>query len=220
MKKKWYNYFIVTDPPTGEGGKSEPAAPPRRVTEVVPDAEAEAVFTTPVRDPTAFEDIYRSAKIPTPDHDYTVLKIAEMLQSDHIKALSADVKKKSILVALDAAGVTVAEIVEDAVQRDRALDTYERVLQKNLERLRADKDAENRALQEELNVRMKELRARIEANEKEVSTEQDQLLAWRKQKHREEDRIAEAVSYFVSENPITRSGSSSPDDTGGSRNVR
>ncbi len=41
------------------------------------------------------------------------------------------------MVALDAAGVKVAEIVEDAVQRDRALDTYERVLQKHLEDLRA-----------------------------------------------------------------------------------
>ncbi len=35
------------------------------------------------------------------------------------------------------------EIVEDAVRRDRALDTYERVLQKHLDELRAEKQAEN-----------------------------------------------------------------------------
>jgi hypothetical protein len=217
VKKKWYNYFVETDPKAGPAGA---AASPRRVTDVVPDAEAEPVFTAPVADPTAFEEIYHSAKIPTPDHDYTVLKIAEMLQSEHIKALPAEVKKKSILVALDAAGVSIAEIVEDAVQRDRALDGYERAMQKHLEELRTRKDAENRALQEEITVRMKELRARIEANEKEVSAEQDQLLAWRQQKLREEDRIAEAIGYFVSENPVTRGGGASPDDSGGSRDVR
>jgi hypothetical protein len=113
------------------------------------------------------------------------------------------VKRKSILVALDAAGVKINEIVEDAVQRDRALDTYERVLQKHLEDLRAKKEAENRRLETELNERIKELKAQIEDNNKEVTREQDQLLAWRTMKRQEEDRIAEAVSYFVSENPIT-----------------
>ena len=66
-----------------------------------------------------------------------------MLQSEHIRSLPPDVKQQSIMVALDAAGVKVAEIIEDAVQRDRALDTYERVLQKHLEDLRAQKAAEN-----------------------------------------------------------------------------
>ena len=82
-----------------------------------------------------------------------------MLQSEHIRSLPPDVKQKSIMVALDAAGVKVAEIVEDAVQRDRALDTYERVLQKHLEDLRAQKAAENQQLEDEINQRVAELRA-------------------------------------------------------------
>ena len=115
--------------------------PPRRVTDIVPDAEADDHLhrrrwrrrrTSPRSIP--------SAQIATPAHGYTVLKVAEMLQSEHIRALPAEVKQKSIMVALDAAGVKVADIIEDAVQRDRALDTYERVLQKHLEDLRAQKD--------------------------------------------------------------------------------
>jgi Asp-tRNA(Asn)/Glu-tRNA(Gln) amidotransferase A subunit family amidase len=222
VKKKWYNFFVVTDPPKGEAGETparERGDPPRRVADVVPNAEADTEFTTPVPDPTAFEDIYSSAKIRTPPHGYTVLKVAEMLRSEHLQALPPEVKRKSILVALEAAGVTVAEIVEDAVQRDRALDTYERVLQKHLETLRAAKDAENRALQDELSAKTREIRARIEQNEQEVSREQEQLLAWRGRKRQEEDHIAEAVGYFVSENPITR-GTPSAQDTGGQPNVR
>ena len=44
-----------------------------------------------------------------------------------------------------------------------------------------------------------------------------ECFAWRVRKRQEEDRIAEAVGYFVSENPITTS--TAPSDKGGS-NVR
>jgi septal ring factor EnvC (AmiA/AmiB activator) len=123
------------------------------------------------------------------------------------------------MVALDAARVKVDDIVADAVQRDRALDTYERVLQKQLDSLRAEKEAENRRLEAEVNERLKELRSRIEANNREISKEQDQLVAWRTQKREEEARIAEAVGYFVSENPITTSNPSA-NEKGGSQHVR
>jgi hypothetical protein len=229
VSKKWYNYFVVTDGAASEtagpapgaptsGGPSAP--PPRRVVDVVPDAEKDATFSAPVATPTDLAEIYASAQIPTPAHGYTVLKVADMLQSEHIRTLPADVKHRSILVALDAAGVKVAEIVEDAVQRDRALDTYERVLQKHLEELRTQKDAENKAIEAEINTRVAELRAKIDQNAAEVKQEQDGLLAWRVQKRQEEDRIAEAVGHFVSPNPITTTSSSTPPKDKGGANVR
>lgn len=216
--KKWYNYFVVTNPAesTPETRPASPAAP-RRVTDIVPEGGAETTFTAPVTTPTDLAEIYTSAQIATPAHGYTVLKVAEMLQSEHIRSLPNDVKQRSIMVALDAAGVKVAEIIEDAVQRDRALDTYERVLQKHLEDLRTAKSAENRRIEEEINQRVAELRARVDQNNAELTAEQDNLLAWRVRKRQEEDRIAEAVGYFVSENPITTS--TAPSDKGGS-NVR
>jgi hypothetical protein len=220
VKKKWYNYFVVTEGKSADHGEaSAPADPPRRVSDLVPDAESDTVFSAPVADPTQFGDIYHAAKIAAPSHAYTVLKVAEMLRSEHLSSLPVDVKRKSILVALDAAGVKISEIVDDAVQRDRALDTYERVLLKQVEEFRAAKDAENKALQAELEARTREVRAQIEENEQEIRKEQDQLLDWRTRKQVEEARIAEAVSYFVSENPITRSAPS-VGATGGSDNVR
>ena len=208
--KKWYNYFVVTSP---AGDTAAPDAPPQRVTDIVP-GEAETAFAGPVSTPTDLGEIYAAAQIGTPGHGYTVLKVAEMLQSEHIRALPSDVKQKSVLVALDAAGVKVAEIIDDAVRRDRALDTYERVLQKGLEEMRAQKAAENQQLQDEINKRVAELKARVDQNEAELTAEQNNLLAWRVRKRQEEDRIAEAVGYFVTENPITTSAR--PSDKGGS----
>ncbi len=214
--KKWYNYFVVTTP-TDTAPEARPDTPPRRVSDLVPEAAADTAFTAPVSAPTDLGEIYTSAQIATPSHGYTVLKVAEMLQSEHIRSLPAEVKQKSIMVALDAAGVKVAEIIEDAVQRDRALDTYERVLQQHLETLREQKAVENRALEDEINQRVAELRARVDQNSAELTAEQNNLLAWRVRKRQEEDRIAEAVGYFVTENPITTS--TAPSDKGGS-NVR
>jgi hypothetical protein len=142
-----------------------------------------------------------------------------MLQSEHIRALNNDVKRSSILVALDAAGVKVREIVEDAVQRDKALDTYERVLQKNLDSMRAKKEVENRRLEEEINQKLAELRVRIEENSKELKKEEESLMIWRTQKRQQEQTLADAVGYFVTENPVTTSRVTSQ-QKGGGGNVR
>jgi hypothetical protein len=223
--KKWYNYFVVTE---GSADAADAPAPPagqsdaQRVVDLVPDAGADTTFKDPVTAPADFSEIYTSAQITAPAHGYTVFKVAEMLRSQHILELPADVRQRSVLVALDAAGVKIAEIVEDAVQRDRALDTYERVLQKHLETLKAAKAEENRKLEEEVNQRVAELRARIDQNNAEVTREQESLASWRVRKRQEEDRIAEAVGHFVSANPITtaRSPRQAEGNAKGDANVR
>lgn len=221
MSKKWYNLFVVTGAEVTEtaapvssptAGTERPAAqevrdfrPAERVSDVVPAAQADVKFAAPVESLASMAEIYASAQIATPAHGYNILKVAEMLQSEHIRTLPGEVKRKSILVALDAAGVKVREIIEDAVRRDRALDTFERVLQKRLDDLRASKDAENRRIEEEIQQKLAELRARVQENSKSLVQEQESLKAWREKKQAEEARIAEAVSYFVAENPVTTS---------------
>lgn len=209
VAKKWYSFFVVTDDADAATDSSVASAPtgtvaPRRASELVPDAVAEvpaAVVTA--AGPVDLSVVYESAKIAPPAHGYSVLKVAEMLQSEHIRALPADVKRKSVMVALDAAGVKVDDIVEDAVRRDRALDTYERVLQQHVDQLDGQIASENRQIEEEIASRAAELRARIEENNQKVAGEKAELLAWRARKHQEEAAIADAVGYFVTENPIT-----------------
>lgn len=217
MAKKWYSYFVVTDDAPAQTGSAQAPeraastadaatpAPPRRVSDIVPDAEADARFAAPVTGPTDLGIVYTSAQIPVPSHGYTVLKVAEMLRSEHLQSLPQDVKRKSIMVALDAAGVRVDDIVEDAVRRDRALDTYERVLQKHLDDMRAQIEAENKQIEDEIQQRVTELRTRIDENTRRLVAEQSELAGWRTRKHQEEMMIADAVGYFVAENPITTS---------------
>ncbi len=213
MSKKWYSFFVVADESNAANAHApgEPTATPpspRRAEDLAPEAnDAPQTSAPPPVHSAELSVVYDSAKITPPAHGYTVLKVAEMLHSEHIRALPAEVRRKSVLVALDAAGVTVEEIVEDAVRRDRALDTYERVLQQHVDKLVEATTADNRALEDEVAKRAAELRAQIDENTRRAAAGQAELQAWRQRKQHEEALIAEAVGHFVSENPVTRSAS-------------
>ena len=205
MSKKWYNYFVSVD----EAGQAQtPPEPGQSAAQTVADIAATlSPAPSPVNQPppgATFEEIYNAAEIHPPQHGYTIYKIADMLQSEHIRNLPADVKRSSILLALDAAGVKLQDIIEDAVRRDRALDTFERVQQKAVEDLEKRKTEENTQIQTELDRLVSEHRARMQANSDAVAKEKDRFFGWRLQKQQEEQKIADTVSHFVTENPITR----------------
>ena len=211
MAKKWYDLFVVTDRPADARDAAKRPAPagkpgPKRAG----DLASEPVFTKPVSDPSVFDDIYTAAKIATPDHGFSILKVAEMLASEHLRDQPPDVRRKSILVALDAARASIDSVVEDAVQRDRALDTYQKVLEKTFAELRATSEAEIQRLEKEIEQQVAQLRAKIDANRQHVREEEASLAAWRDRKHAEENRIADAVRYFVSENPISTAAPLTP----------
>ncbi len=216
MNKKWYNYFVSTDPAEAAAAAeaAEPAAA-KTVADIAASVAPVTTFSAPVSNPGSFEEIYHAAEIAPPVHGYTILKIAEMLQSERIRGLPAEVKKNSVLLALEAAGVKIDEVIQDAVKRDRALDTYERVLDKSATDLENAKTEENRKLEAEMEKMVAEYRARIQANTDEVAKEKDRFYGWRLQKQQEEKKIADAVSYFVSDNPITVGGAAAaPPKTG------
>jgi hypothetical protein len=50
----------------------------------------------------SYEDIYHAAGILSPRSGYGVHKVVEMLNSDRIRELSKDIKRASVLMALDA----------------------------------------------------------------------------------------------------------------------
>jgi hypothetical protein len=219
MDKKWYNYFVTIEstenqqpPMKAERKPDEPGrAAAQTVAEIAASVNREVKFTAPVEDPTSFNEIYAAAAIQPAAHGYTILKIADMLDSELIRSLPPEVKRRSILVALEAASVKITDIVEDAVKRDRALDTFERVQQKAVTELENKKTQENRKLQEEIDKLVAEKQARIQANSGEVAHAKERFKSWCARKQQEEKRIFDAVSPFVSENPITISGGA---DTG------
>jgi Asp-tRNA(Asn)/Glu-tRNA(Gln) amidotransferase A subunit family amidase len=206
-RKKWYNAFITIDRAEGATSSEQPETAETNAAQAVADIAAsiapEPQFSSPVQNPNSFPQIYAAAEIPSPQGGYSILKVADMLQSEHIRNAPPEVKRNSVLVALDAAGVAVKDVIEDAVRRDRALDTYERVQQKALEELEAQKQEDNRQIEAEIERFVSERRARIQANNDAIAKERARVDAWRQQKQEEERRISDAVSYFVTENPIT-----------------
>jgi hypothetical protein len=217
--KKWYEYFVTVEgenqpeqiPPAGNAADAiaQIAAqmkPP--VTIAVTPPPAATKFDKPAAavaagNLTTFADIYNAAEISTPPHGYSILKVADMLNSEHIRAMPAEVKKGSILVALEAAGVKIQEVIQDAIKRDQALDAFERVRLKSVEDLEARKVEENRKIQADLDKYVAEQKARLQANLAEVDKQKEAFGTWRIQKQLEEQRIADCVSYFVTDNPIT-----------------
>jgi hypothetical protein len=218
MSKKWYNYIVSVDDAGGpEQGHSNVSNAPgaaksaaQTVAEIASGIAAEPKFTTPISDPTSFEEIYKAAEIPTPPQGYSILKISQMLESEHIRNLPSDVKRSSVLVGLDAANVDIKEIIQDAIRRDRALDTYERVQQRAAEELEARKNKENSEIQAQIDKYVTEQRTKIQSNNEEVSREKQRFTGWRLKKQQEEKKIAEAVGYFVTENPITTGDVNAP----------
>src|SRR5262245_40681500 len=216
MDKKWYNYFVsVNDAGAAmAAGQDTPPAdasnPAQTVADIASSVVVEPKFNSPVADPTSFDQIYEAAEIPPAPKGYSIMKVADMMQSEHIRSMPADVRRSSVLVALDAAGVDIKDVIQDAVRRDRALDTFERVQEKQVGDLATQKSKENAQIQAEMDKYVAEQRAKIQANNDAVTREKERFFGWRLKKQQEEKKIADAVAPFVTENPITTSSSTSP----------
>jgi hypothetical protein len=213
MGKKWYNLFVSVEEPTDKSGETPSADAARMVAEIAASVAPPpaAAFAKPITVPTSFADLYEAAEIQPPGHGYTILKVAEMLRSEHIGNLPREVKRSSILLALEAAGARAEDVIQDAIRRDRALDAFESVQQRAAEELEARKLQENQQIQAEMDRMVEEYRARMQANNDAVAKEKERFYGWRLQKQEEEQKIADAVSYFVSENPIsTRTPAAGP----------
>jgi hypothetical protein len=213
MTKKWYNYFVSVDDPTAPAAPADAQAaggssPAQTVADIASGIATEAKFSTPISDPTSFDEIYKAAEIPAAPQGYSILKVAEMLQSEHIRSMPADVRRSSVLVALDAAGVDIKDVIQDAVRRDRALDTYERVQERAVNQMEAQKTQENTQIQADIDKYVAEQRAKIQANNDAVTKEKERFFGWRLKKQQEEKKISDAVAPFVTENPITTGASS------------
>jgi hypothetical protein len=73
----------------------------------------------------SMDDIYRAAGILAPRMGYSIRKVADMLASDHLRGVSDEMKRASVLMALDAAGISVDEVLRDGAMRQSAINSYE-----------------------------------------------------------------------------------------------
>ncbi len=141
----------------------------------------------------SYDDIYHAAGILTPRSGYGVHKVVDMLNSDRIRELSKDIKRASVIMALDAAGTSPDDLLKDATHRQQALNSYEAGQQKQLEEFEARKAQENTKIQAEMDRVTAHYAERIKQNLDEVAREKEALRNWQMAKQHESQRISEVI---------------------------
>jgi hypothetical protein len=141
----------------------------------------------------SLEDIYRAAGILNPRMGYSISKVVEMIRSDHMRGLASDAKRAAILMALDAASISVEEVLRDAALRRDALDAYEAGQRNSFEEYWARKAEVNLQIQAETDRIVAQNLERIQRNRDEVAREKAEFAKWQAIKNQEVQRIGEAV---------------------------
>lgn len=149
--------------------------------------------TAPAGDLLSYEDIYHAAGIMSPHSGYGIHKVVEMLNSDRLRDLSKDIKRVSVLMALDAAGTSVDDLLQDALRRQQALASYEAARKKQLDDFEAHKSQENAKIEEEMERVRAHYGERIQQNRDQVAQEKEALRNWQAAMQHEAQRIAEVM---------------------------
>jgi hypothetical protein len=201
MKRKWYSLLLRARDALKEGQQSLGGADGEPESALDPsdgDSGIAAVAEGRPADLSLLEE-YRRQVNTRSTGEYTILKVAQMLQSEHMRALPGPAKRAAILVALQAAGVKVTDVIDDAVQRSEVLANAERRREKALREFELRKQEANRKLQAMVQSLVAEYDARIQRTKEEVSTEKDKFAEWKRTKAEEEQKIAGAVAYLMNE---------------------
>jgi len=157
--------------------------------------ESDVPPVTPVLE--TFDEVYTSAGIKNPGKNYTILKVAEMVNSKHLGDMTLEAKRNALMMALEAAGAEIGDLLQDAVTRNRALDDYEEERQTEVRKFEALKAEENNRLHADLERLTSQYMSQIQANSDQVAQEQDNLRNWQKRKQLESQRITDAATFCV-----------------------
>jgi hypothetical protein len=174
-------------------------------------------FSGPQGNLLSYQDIYHAAGILSPRSGYGVGKVVEMLNSERIRDLSKEIQRASVLMALDAAGTPVDELLRDATRRQQALDCYEEGQRKQLEEFEARKTKENAEIQAEMERLTAHYGERIQENRDQVAREKEALRNWQMAKQHESQRIAEVIELCAKQPAASESALSA---TAGAQSAR
>jgi hypothetical protein len=158
-----------------------------------PSSESAPGLTVPRADMLSYEDIYHAAGILNPPSGYGIQKVVDMLNSERIRELAKDVKRASVLMALEAAGTSLEDLLRDATRRRQALDSYEAGRRKQLEEFEAHKSRENAQIEAEVERLRVHYAERIQRNREQVDLEKSTLHNWQMAMQHEIQRISEVI---------------------------
>lgn len=173
---------------------------------VIDEAALAAAPAAPATGVPDFPSIYKAAGIAEPAHGFSALKVLEILQSPDFEGLDGKAKAAALagFLKMNPAGpVAIADVLQDAVRRDQALDRFEEFLHRKLVEKLAQLDADSARLQQEIDELARRNQEAIAANRRAAETEHERFTAFQGRKRGEERRLFEAVSPFVEANPVT-----------------
>jgi hypothetical protein len=142
------------------------------------------------------QDIYLAVGIMSSRLGYNIDTVSGMLDSDHLRGMASEVKRASVLMALEAAGIPVDELLRDGAKRLEALNSYEVAERKRFEDYEARKTQESAQIQLEVERMTAHCMDRIKHNLSEVTLAKDAFLNWQTTKQTESQRISDAVGLF------------------------
>jgi len=197
MTTKWLDKALKrqTDEgiPDGNNDTSSKGNSATKATAFSDDMPSRATRIRPQGDLQSVEDVYRAAGIINPRMGYSVTKVVEMMESDFIRGLPQEAKRAAVLMALDAAGVSIEEVLRDARMRQSALEAYESDQRKTFEGYWAKKTEANDQIRSEMEQVAAEYLARIKRALDEMTSEKTKFANWQAKKKQEVERISEAV---------------------------
>jgi len=209
MFNNWFGKDYATDLPLsgsekngGNGRTTERNEQLRRLLEPRqsatewPDRNNRKPVSSPV--PPAFEQIYQTASVKPPKLAYGIQKVAEMGNSSHLAGMSSGFKRKALLMALEATGTDVGEVLNDVVARQRALKEYEESYLEKVNQFEAAEAEQTRLQQAELEKITSQFQARIDASRDEVERWHKEFREWQKTKQQELQRLTDAAALCVS----------------------
>jgi len=144
-----------------------------RVTEVQSLAELPSELSI------SFDDVFKAAGISAPPGGWTVDKLMEFVSNDPIRELDRSEAQRETLRRLAADHVDPADVIKDAISRDKALDAF------------ADSIFEKRQRW------VAEMRQEIREIEKQIADEQEKWNQWRRKKRQREQDMARAIGYLI-----------------------
>jgi len=163
-----------------------------------PAAEPSSVIGTGIpADVADFAVVYKGASVQAPSHGYGVDRIAGMLGHESLAGLDKNVKASAVLAALDAAGVSIEDVIHDGMLRYKALVAFEAAKELELQQVRPRNERKVGELKAKVAAFEKEKQAEIDALTREAAGAVNTLTRLQTRQRAEEERFHRTVSLFV-----------------------
>ncbi|MFH1679697.1 MAG: hypothetical protein ABIH26_03525 [Candidatus Eisenbacteria bacterium] len=139
-----------------------------------------------------WEKIYEAARLPAPEHDWTIDRALALRSSPTFRDVAPDRPRDVLLVQLAKAGANVAEILKDAQRRDNALDGFDRYVHNRVEEARAA----SRKTAEEAQARIRDLQKVVDREKADQARLDEALAAWARRKEERERAMAKMAELL------------------------